>query len=98
MKLASDKCLFKHINQRKNCDIINLNVILGSVINSETNKIISDIFPTGDLGVRKGFKMYFKLKEIPDHETMLSKAKIWKPYRTIMGMYFWKVVDSSIEW
>ncbi len=58
----------------------------------------SDIFPTGDLGVRKGFKMYFKLKEIPDHETMLSKAKIWKPYRTIMAMYFWKVVDSSIEW
>ena len=58
----------------------------------------SDIFPTGDLGVRKGFKIYFKLKEIPDHETMLSKAKIWKPYRTIMAMYFWKVVDSSIEW
>ena len=58
----------------------------------------SDIFPTGDLGVRKGFKIYFKLKEIPGHETMLSKAKIWKPYRTIMAMYFWKVVDSSIEW
>ena len=58
----------------------------------------SDIFPTGDLGVRKGFKIYFKLKEIPDHEKMLSKAKIWKPYRTIMAMYFWKVVDSSIEW
>jgi DNA-3-methyladenine glycosylase II len=58
----------------------------------------SDIFPTGDLGVRKGFKTYFKLKEIPESKTMLSRAKIWKPYRTIMAMYFWKVVDSSIEW
>tara|TARA_B110000438_G_C15445131_1_gene492145 strand:+ start:16 stop:657 length:642 start_codon:yes stop_codon:yes gene_type:complete len=55
----------------------------------------SDVFPTGDLGVQKGFKIYFKLQEKPGSEIMLSRAKLWKPYRTIMAMYFWKVVDNS---
>ena len=55
----------------------------------------SDVFPTGDLGIRKGFKIYFKLNDLPDPKTMLSRSKIWKPYRTIMAMYFWKVVDSQ---
>jgi len=33
------ECLFKNINKKNNNDIINLNVILGSVINSETNQL-----------------------------------------------------------
>jgi hypothetical protein len=33
------KCLFKNINITGNNDIVNLNVILGSIINSETNKL-----------------------------------------------------------
>ena len=55
----------------------------------------SDVFPTGDLGIRIGFKIYFKLDDLPDPKTMLSRSKIWKPYRTIMAMYFCKVVDSQ---
>jgi len=57
-----------------------------------------DVFPTGDLGVQKGFKQYFKLAELPTPVAMEKRAKKWKPYRTIAALYFWKVVDGPFEW
>tara|TARA_B110000881_G_scaffold40163_1_gene32635 strand:+ start:9337 stop:9948 length:612 start_codon:yes stop_codon:yes gene_type:complete len=57
-----------------------------------------DIFPTGDLGVQKGFKIYFKLKELPSPAEMILRAEVWRPYRTIMSIYFWKVADAPFEW
>ncbi|MBL7014204.1 MAG: DNA-3-methyladenine glycosylase 2 family protein [Candidatus Marinimicrobia bacterium] len=57
-----------------------------------------DVFPTGDLGVQKGFQQFFKLNELPKHKDMEKRAEKWKPYRTIMSLYFWKVVDGPFEW
>ena len=57
-----------------------------------------DVFPTGDLGVQKGFKIYFKLKELPSAKEMLLRSELWRPYRTIMSIYFWKVVDGPFDW
>ena len=58
----------------------------------------SDVFPTGDLGVQKGFQQYFKLAELPTPVAMEKRAEKWKPYRTIAALYFWKVVDGPFEW
>jgi DNA-3-methyladenine glycosylase II len=57
-----------------------------------------DIFPSGDLGVQKGFQQYFKLKELPTPQTMEKRAEKWRPYRTVASLYFWKVVDGPFEW
>jgi len=57
-----------------------------------------DVFPTGDLGVQKGFKIYFKLKELPSAKEMLLRSELWRPYRTVMSIYFWKVVDGPFDW
>ena len=57
-----------------------------------------DVFPSGDLGVQKGFQQYFKLKELPTSKTMKQKAERWKPFRTVASLYFWKVVDGPFEW
>ena len=57
----------------------------------------SDIFPIGDLGVQKGFRIFFNLKNLPSKNTMLSRAEIWRPYRSIMAMYFWKVADGHFK-
>ena len=57
-----------------------------------------DIFPSGDLGVQKGFQQYFKLKELPTPKTMKRRAEKWKPFRTVASLYFWKVVDGPFEW
>lgn len=53
-----------------------------------------DVFPIGDLGVQKGFQKYFELEKIPTSYDMLSRSEIWKPYRTIMTLYFWKLADN----
>ena len=42
-----------------------------------------DIFPTSDLGIQKGIKYIFNLKNLPTQEFMIQKAKPWQPYRTI---------------
>ena len=57
-----------------------------------------DVFPSGDLGIQKGFQQYFKLKELPTLKTMNNRSKKWKPFRTIASLYFWKVVDGPFEW
>jgi DNA-3-methyladenine glycosylase II len=53
-----------------------------------------DVFPSGDRGVQKGFQKYFELKNIPSSKEMLSRAIIWKPYRTVMTLYFWKLTEN----
>ncbi len=57
-----------------------------------------DIFTTGDLGVQKGFKQYFKLKELPSPKIMEKRSQKWKPHRTVASLFFWKVVDGPFEW
>ena len=57
-----------------------------------------DVFPSGDLGVQKGFQHYFKLKELPTPKIMEERAQKWKPFRTVASLYFWKVVDGPFEW
>ena len=57
-----------------------------------------DILPELDLGIQKGFKAYFKLKEIPSEDYMKIKAKIWRPYRTLACWYLWRLVEGPFEW
>ena len=54
-----------------------------------------DVFPVGDLAIRKGFNILFK-KEHTEKQ-MINEAKNWKPYRTIFSWYLWRVIDGSWE-
>jgi DNA-3-methyladenine glycosylase II len=54
-----------------------------------------DIFPTGDLGIQKGFQKLFKLKTLPDAKTMLKLSKDWAPHRTVACWYLWELVDTK---
>ncbi len=57
-----------------------------------------DILPVNDLGIQKGFKLFFRLNELPDEKFMVEKAKNWKPFRTIACWYLWKLVDDNFQW
>ena len=57
-----------------------------------------DIFPLGDLGVQKGFQKYFKLEKVPTLDIMKKKAEQWKPFRTVVSLYLWRVIDGPFEW
>ena len=52
-----------------------------------------DVFPTGDLGIRKGFQKLFKLKTPPDAKKMERLTKAWRPHRTVASWYLWELVD-----
>ncbi len=50
-----------------------------------------DIFPLGDLGISKGFKLLTK-KDLKS-EKMGKFAECWKPYRTVASWYIWRNLD-----
>jgi DNA-3-methyladenine glycosylase II len=58
----------------------------------------TDVLPVADLGIKKGFKKLFNLKELPSEKVMINKSKKWQPYRTIACCYLWKLVDDSDVW
>ncbi|MGI0060376.1 MAG: DNA-3-methyladenine glycosylase family protein [Nitrosotalea sp.] len=49
-----------------------------------------DIFPVGDLALRKGVQILFSLQEIPKQIEAEKLGQRWKPYRTIATWYIWK--------
>ena len=58
----------------------------------------SDVFPVTDLGVQKGFQVFYSLDELPSIDLMNEKAEKWRPYRTIVTLYLWYAVDGRFEW
>ena len=58
----------------------------------------SDVFPVTDLGVQKGFQVFYSLDELPSIDFMNEKAEKWRPYRTIVTLYLWYAVDGRFEW
>lgn len=52
----------------------------------------SDIFPSGDLGLRNAFEK--SIKKGLDKKRMEIFARRWKPYRTIASWYIWKTLEK----
>ena len=52
-----------------------------------------DVLPIHDLGVRKGFQIAYKKRNLPTPEQLERFGKKWKPYRTIATLYLWGAVD-----
>jgi len=57
-----------------------------------------DVFPLGDLGVKKGMAIIENLPELPTEKHMAAISEKWQPYRTIAAWYMWKLVDGPFEW
>ncbi|MDQ4057168.1 MAG: DNA-3-methyladenine glycosylase [Thermoproteota archaeon] len=53
-----------------------------------------DIFPVGDLGVRKAIQKVYTLPDLPKPSTMLAISQPWKPYRSIATWYLWKSLSN----
>ncbi|MCQ4333255.1 DNA-3-methyladenine glycosylase 2 family protein [Natronomonas sp. F2-12] len=54
-----------------------------------------DVFPVGDLGVRKGMRTLFE--EEMSREEMVSEAERWAPYRSYATLYLWRVDEDVVE-
>ena len=57
-----------------------------------------DVFPVTDLGIQKGFQLFFQLDKLPRPDQMIKKAEPWRPYRTLASWYLWRLVEGPFEW
>lgn len=52
-----------------------------------------DIFPVGDLGIRRSMEKHFFGGEKQDHPTLIKRAAVWSPHRTVASFYLWRGWD-----
>jgi 3-methyladenine DNA glycosylase/8-oxoguanine DNA glycosylase len=52
-----------------------------------------DVLPVSDFGVRKGFQITYKLREMPTPEQMQRRAEKWRPYRSVASWMMWRAVE-----
>ena len=52
-----------------------------------------DVLPVGDLGIRKGMQLHFKLRKLPEAPRMLKLAAPWRPFRTVASWYMWRLLE-----
>ena len=55
-----------------------------------------DVWPVDDYGVRKGWAIAHKLKELPTPRVLQTLGDIFRPYRTIVAWYCWQAVDTIL--
>ena len=53
-----------------------------------------DIWPTGDLGVRRGWESIHKLSEQIEPKALNVKGEKFRPYRSVVAWYCWRHLDN----
>ncbi len=54
-----------------------------------------DIWPTGDLGVRRGFEKIFNLSQEITPKDLDRKGEKFKPYRSVVAWYCWRALEKK---
>lgn len=54
-----------------------------------------DVLPVHDYGVRNGFRIVYRRRELPTPTQLAKHAERWRPYRTVASWYLWRAVDLS---
>ena len=52
-----------------------------------------DVLPAEDYGVRKGFALTFRTRELPTPAQVTTRGARWRPYRTIAAWYLWRALE-----
>jgi DNA-3-methyladenine glycosylase II len=54
-----------------------------------------DVLPVGDFGVRTGFRVAYKKREMPKPKALLAFGEKWKPHRTTAAWFLWCAADAA---
>ena len=58
-----------------------------------------DIWPTGDLAMRRGWEQIHGLTEYVDPRLLDDQGEIFRPYRSVAAWYCWRMIDGdSATW
>jgi len=55
-----------------------------------------DVWPVGDYGVRAGFATAWGLPEVPAPASLHPLGEQFRPYRSVVAWYCWRVVDTPV--
>jgi DNA-3-methyladenine glycosylase II len=55
----------------------------------------SDVLPADDFGVRTGFRLAYKKREMPKPKELLAFGEKWKPHRTTAAWFLWCAADAA---
>jgi methylated-DNA-[protein]-cysteine S-methyltransferase len=54
-----------------------------------------DVLPADDYGIRKGFAIAVKKRQLPARKDLERRGARWKPYRTVASWYLWRAVELA---
>ena len=54
-----------------------------------------DVWPVDDYGVRQGWALLHRLRELPKPKELQAKGDRFRPYRTVAAWYCWQAVHES---
>jgi DNA-3-methyladenine glycosylase II len=52
-----------------------------------------DVLPVSDYGVRKGFALLYRKRELPTPKRLAKLGQAWKPYRSAAAWYLWRATE-----
>ena len=55
-----------------------------------------DVLPTGDFGVREGFRKLHRKRRQPTPAELERYAERWRPYRSVASWYLWRVHEIEL--
>ncbi|HTL72219.1 MAG TPA: DNA-3-methyladenine glycosylase 2 family protein, partial [bacterium] len=53
-----------------------------------------DVLPVDDFGVRMGFRVAYKKRELPKPKALLKFGERWRPHATTAAWYLWRAADA----
>lgn len=56
-----------------------------------------DVWPVDDYGVRKGWTMIHRKREVIAPRALLAEGEKFRPYRTIAAWYCWRAVETVVS-
>jgi DNA-3-methyladenine glycosylase II len=54
-----------------------------------------DVLPVDDFGVRNGFRIAYKKREMPKPKALLKFGQKWRPHGTTAAWYLWRAADGA---
>jgi DNA-3-methyladenine glycosylase II len=55
-----------------------------------------DVWPVGDLAVRKGYSTAWGLAEPPTPKELTACGEAFRPYRSVAAWYCWRATDTVV--
>ncbi len=55
----------------------------------------ADVLPVDDYGIRQGFALTFRRRELPTPKELARRGERWRPYRTAASWYLWRAVERA---